>query len=159
MCIFLFNFTHTFTNSIVLTFCFLLVNSIVKFFVWFATLCFTLSLQPYAWYNTTISPIKESNAPRIQWVSYSRWIELVQHLITTFKRFVYVNLPSSSFLISFDRQHWFIIAKKYDLKLLIWFGINFCVSQLQGLTSHREILNVYDYGHNHACVNKARKIY
>ena len=44
-----------FTNTIVWTFCFLFVNIIIKFFncllVWFATLCFVLSLQPYAWYN------------------------------------------------------------------------------------------------------------
>ena len=50
---FLLNFTDIliFTITIVWTFCFLFVNIIVKFFtcllVWFATLCFVLSLQPY----------------------------------------------------------------------------------------------------------------
>ena len=42
-----------FTNQIVWTLCFLFINIIVKFFtcllVWFAVLCFVLSLQPYAY--------------------------------------------------------------------------------------------------------------
>ena len=59
MIIFLLNFAHIFifTNTIVWTFCLLFVNIIIKFFtcliVWFATLYFVLSLQPYAGYNTT----------------------------------------------------------------------------------------------------------
>ena len=57
--ILLLNLTHVLitTNTIINTFLFLLfVNIVVKFFpclfvVWFASPCFVLSLQPYAWYN------------------------------------------------------------------------------------------------------------
>ena len=54
-----FSISQTFTNMTVWTFCFLFVNIIVKFFpcllVWFATLCFVLSLATILLFITSSS--------------------------------------------------------------------------------------------------------